>query len=398
MSVRSRTWFTRGLLGVILPLAAGDALADYALNMPQGVTPISHDIYHLHMMILWICVAIGVVVFGAMIYSIINHRKSKGAVAAQFHESTAIEIVWTIVPFVILIAMAIPATRTLVAMEDVSNADMTIKITGYQWKWRYDYLNSGIGFFSTLATPKSEIYNQKAKDANYLLAVDHPLVVPVNKKIRLLTTAGDVIHSWWVPALGVKKDAIPGYINESWIKVEKPGVYRGQCAELCGKDHGFMPIVVVAKTEKDYEQWVAEQKSEEHAAQASNHRTWTKDELISHGQKVFGANCAACHQASGEGMAGTFPPLVQGKTFSGSAAMQPHLRDRGFLSADNKIVMGPVKHHLDIVLHGIPGTAMQAFASQLSDADIASVITYERNSWGNNTGDVIQPADVKAAR
>jgi len=385
-------------MGVILPLAAGDALADYALNMPQGVTPISHDIYHLHMMILWICVAIGVVVFGAMIYSIINHRKSKGAVAAQFHESTAIEIVWTIVPFVILIAMAIPATRTLVAMEDVSNADMTIKITGYQWKWRYDYLNSGIGFFSTLATPKSEIYNQKAKDAHYLLDVDHPLVVPINKKIRLLTTAGDVIHSWWVPALGVKKDAIPGYINESWIKVEKPGVYRGQCAELCGKDHGFMPIVVVAKTEKDYEQWVARQQAEENAAQASNHRTWTKDELISHGQKVFGANCAACHQASGEGMAGTFPPLVQGKAFSGSAAMQQHLRDRGFLSADNKIVMGPVKHHLDIVLHGIPGTAMQAFSSQLSDADIASVITYERNSWGNNTGDLVQPADVKAAR
>ncbi|MGA7802373.1 MAG: cytochrome c oxidase subunit II [Gammaproteobacteria bacterium] len=398
MSVRSRKWFTRGLLGAILPLAAGNALAGYALNMPQGVTPISHDIYHLHMMILWICVAIGVVVFGAMIYSIIKHRKSKGAVAAQFHESTAIEIAWTVVPFVILIAMAIPATRTLVAMEDVSNADMTIKITGYQWKWRYDYLNSGIGFFSTLSTPKAEIYNEKPKDANYLLEVDHPLVVPINKKIRMLTTAGDVIHSWWVPDLGAKKDAIPGYINEFWIKIDKPGVYRGQCAELCGKDHGFMPIVVVAKTEKDYEQWVAQQKAEENAAKASNHRTWTKDELIANGKKVFGANCAACHQASGEGIPGNFPPLVQGKTFTASSDLQKHLRDRGFLSADNKIVMGPVKHHLDIVLNGIPGTAMQAFASQLSDADIASVVTYERNSWGNDTGDVIQPADVKAAR
>jgi len=397
MSVRNLKRSAQGLLGAILLLATGEAMAGYALNMPKGVTPISHDVHGLHMLTLWICVAIGIVVFGVMFVSILKHRKSKGAVAAQFHESTTVEVVWTIIPFLILIGMAIPATRTLIAMENVNDAAMTVRITGYQWKWQYTYPDSGISFFSTLSTPKKQIYNEEPKGKNYLLQVDHPLVIPVGKKIRMQITSKDVIHSWWVPDFGLKQDAIPGYVNEFWVKVDKPGTYRGQCAELCGKDHAFMPIVVVAKTEKNYEQWVAQQKQAEGDAQKANDKHWTKDQLISHGKEVFGANCAACHQAGGQGIPGTFPPLVQGKAFSASGDMMQHLTERGFLK-DGKIVMGPVKNHLDIVLHGIPGTAMQAFGSQLSDADIAAVITYERNSWGNNTGDVIQPSDVKAAR
>jgi cytochrome c oxidase subunit 2 len=245
-------------LGLLWSLSAS---ADLKLNMPEGVTAISHQVYHLHMTILWICVAIGVVVFGTMFYSIYPHRKSKGAVPAHFHESTTVEIVWTVIPMLILIFMAVPATRTLINLEDTSKPDLTIKVTGYQWKWSYDYLDEGISFFSTLSTPAEQIYNMAPKDKDYLLEVDNPLVVPVGKKIRILTTAADVIHSWWVPSLGWKRDAIPGFINESWALIEKPGVYRGQCAELCGKDHGYMPIVVVAKTQEEYRQWVESKKA-----------------------------------------------------------------------------------------------------------------------------------------
>ncbi len=363
--------------------AAATARADYALNMHQGVTPISHEVYHLHMLILYICCAIGVVVFGTMFYSIINHRKSKGAVAAQFHESTTVEIIWTIIPFVILISMAIPATKTLLAMEDTRNADVTIKVTGYQWKWGYDYLNDGVSsgagphihFLSTLSTPKEEIYNHRAKGENYLLEVDHPLVVPVGRKVRLEITAADVIHSWWVPDLGMKKDAIPGYVNQMWLQVDKPGTYRGQCAELCGKDHGFMPIVVVAKNEADYERWVHDRKRALAGDAAAASKTWTRQALMAKGAKVYQANCAACHQANGGGLPGTFPAL------NGS-----------------KVVNGPLAQHLQVVLKGRPGTAMQSFAGQLSDTEIAAVITYERNSWDNHTGDLVQPAMVKAAR
>lgn len=363
------------LTGGGLLLGAANAVADWALNLPRGVTPISQDAYDLHMLILWICVVIGVVVFGAMFISIISHRKSKGAVAAQFHESTTVEIIWTVIPFLILIGMAIPATKSLIAMEDTSDADLSIKVTAYQWKWSYDYLDEDISFFSTLSTPKEEIYNEKDKGEHYLLEVDNPVVVPVNKKVRLLITASDVIHAWWVPELGMKKDAIPGFVNEMWFNIEEPGTYRGQCAELCGKDHGFMPIVVVAKTEEEYSQWVADQKLASNAAAADAERSWGKDELMAKGEQVYGTGCAACHQANGEGIPGTFPALKGGA-----------------------IATGPVDAHIDIVLNGKAGTTMGAFGAQLSDADLAAVITYERNAWGNDTGDIVQPSDIKAAR
>ena len=368
---RLSQWLAAGALGS----AAGGASAEYGLNLPRGVTPIANEAYDLHMMILWICVAIGVVVFGAMFYSILNHRKSKGAVAAQFHESTVVEIVWTIIPFLILIGMAIPATKALIAMEDTSNSDLSIKVTGYQWKWQYEYLDDGISFFSTLATPKEEIYDRQAKNEHYLLEVDNPVVVPVGKKVRLLITASDVIHAWWVPELGMKKDAIPGFGNEMWFRIDKPGIYRGQCAELCGKDHGFMPIVVDARSEADYAAWVAEQKMAMASASAANDREWTKAELMERGEQVYNSNCAACHQANGQGLPGAFPALAGGK-----------------------ITTGPLAGHIDIVMNGKAGTAMAAFGAQLSDADMAAVITYERNAWGNNTGDVVQPGDIKAAR
>jgi cytochrome c oxidase subunit 2 len=362
-------------MGAASGLYAAGASAEYGLNLPRGVTPISQDAYHMHMLIFWVCVAIGVVVFGAMIISMIKHRKSKGAVPAQFHESTTVEILWTIVPFLILVGMAIPATKALVAMEDTSNADLSIKVTGYQWKWSYDYIDDGISFISSLATPKDQIYNRQDKGDHYLLEVDNPLVVPVNKKVRLLITANDVIHAWWVPELGMKKDAIPGFINEMWFKIEKEGIYRGQCAELCGKDHGFMPIVVVAKNDSDYQQWVAEQKSAADAVAVAADKQWSRLDLMVHGEKVYSTNCAACHQAGGEGVPGAFPAI------NGSA-----------------VATGPKKEHLALVMNGREKTAMAAFANQLSDVDLAAVVTYQRNAWANSTGDLVQPSEVKAAR
>ncbi len=375
MSARTNLRVPQVLTGLGLLSVAGIAAAEYGLNLHQGVTPIAREAYSLHMLILWVCVAIGIVVFGAMFYSIVNHRKSKGAVAAQFHESTAVEFAWTIIPFLILIGMAIPATKALIAMEDTKNSDISIKVTAYQWKWQYDYLDEGVSFFSTLSTPKEEMFNRAEKNTNYLLEVDNPVVVPVGKKVRLLITANDVIHAWWVPALGMKKDAIPGFVNEMWFNIDTPGTYRGQCAELCGKDHGFMPIVVVAKEQTEYDAWVADQLKSSDAAAADSNREFSKDELMARGEKVYASNCAACHQANGEGVPGAFPALKGGV-----------------------LTTGPVAGHLDRVMHGKAGTAMAAFDAQLSDADIAAVVTYERNSWGNNLGDVVQPADVKAAR
>jgi len=361
--------------GLLALLGATGAAADYALNLTPGVTPISHEAHTLHMLILKICFGIGIVVFGTMFISILRHRKSRGVKPAQFHESTAVEIIWTIVPFLILVGMAIPATKALVAMEDTSDADLSIKVTAYQWRWGYDYVDSGVSFISSLSTPKEQIYNKEDKNENYLLQVDNPVVVPVNKKVRLLITSNDVIHAWWVPQLGMKKDAIPGFINEMWFKVEAEGTYRGQCAELCGKDHGFMPIVVVAKNEADYAQWVAEQKGAAVADQQAAQRDWGMEELMARGEKVYKTSCAACHQASGEGVPGAFPALKGGA-----------------------IATGPVDAHLSLVMNGKPGTAMAAFGGQLSDIDLAAVVTYERNAWGNNTGDTVQPSDVKAAR
>ncbi|AZG75050.1 cytochrome c oxidase subunit II [Shewanella livingstonensis] len=356
---------------VALPLGA----SEMPLNMTQGVTDISGKVYDLHMTILYICCAIGLVVFGIMIYSMIYHRKSKGAVAANFHESTKVEIAWTIIPFIILIAMAIPATKTLIAMEDPSDADLTIKITGSQWKWHYSYFDKDIEFYSTLSTPREQIDGSEAKGEHYLLEVDKPLVLPINQKVRFLMTSDDVIHSWWVPAFAVKKDANPGFINESWTRIDKPGIYRGQCAELCGKDHGFMPIVVQALSEADFDNWLVEQKqlasNAAAAATASLSQTLSIEELTTQGEQIYIARCAACHQPNGAGLPGVFPSLI-----------------------GSPIIKGPVDGHLNIVLNGKAGTAMQAFAKQLTAKEIAAVITFERNAWGNNSGDVVQAADV----
>jgi cytochrome c oxidase subunit 2 len=361
--------------GLALGLTTNLAHAAYELNLQAPESPIADQIYHLHTLIMYVVLAIFVVVFSVMFYSIYAHRKSKGHQAAHFHENTTVEVIWTIIPFFILIGMAFPASKTILAMKDTSSPDMTIKVTGFQWKWEYDYLQEGIHFFSTLSTPRDQIENKAPKDAHYLLEVDHPLVVPTGKKIRMLVTADDVIHSWSVPAFGVKQDAIPGFIRDTWFKVEKPGIYRGQCSELCGKDHGFMPIVVDAKTPEDYAKWLADQKAKLAAMVEDPNKVYTLDEMKSKGEKVFTAHCAACHQASGMGIPGAFPAL------NGS-----------------KIATGDKAAHINIVMNGKPGTAMAAFAAQLTDTEIAAVITYERNAWSNHTGDVIQPSEIKALR
>ncbi len=364
--------------GLLLALCAGLASAGYQLNFQPPVTRIASDIYDLHMLMMYVILVIFCLVFGVMFYSIYAHRKSVGHKAAQFHENTTVEIIWTVIPFLILIGMAWPATKTLIAFKDTSNPDITVKATGYQWKWGYDYIKGegeGIGFLSNLSTPQDQIHNLKPKDEHYLLEVDNPLVVPVGKKIRVLTTANDVIHSFWVPAFGIKQDAIPGFVRDTWFKADKEGTYRGQCAELCGKDHGFMPIVVEVVSQEKYTQWVDEQKKKAAASAEDPNKQWTMAELQAKGEKVYAANCAACHQATGKGLPPAFPALDGSKIANGDKAA-----------------------HIDRVLNGKPGTAMAPFGKQLSDTDIAAVITYERNAWGNKAGDAVQPAEVKAAR
>jgi len=367
-----------GLISVIssiaLSLFSNLAVAEYGLNFPKPVTAIAQEVYGLHMLIMMVCVGIGIVVFGAMFWSIVMHRKSRGYKAATFHESTTMEIIWTAIPFLILVGMAIPSTATLIRMYDNSASDVTIKITGYQWKWKYEYMDQDVSFFSSLSTPRDQIDNKSAKGKDYLLEVDNPIVIPTGKKVRFLLTANDVIHAWWVPQLAVKKDAIPGFINEAWTRVDEPGTYRGQCAELCGKDHGFMPIVVQAVSEDEFKKWVSVKKSEMVASAADVGKVWSKAELMARGEKVY-QTCAACHGATGTGIPGVFPALK-----------------------GSKIATGPLAAHLAIVMKGKPGTAMQAYAGQLNDADIAAVVTFERNAFGNNTGDVVQPSAVKALR
>lgn len=375
------------IAAILISMVAGiqTASAGYmdTLNMTEGVTPISHQVYDLHMLILWICVAIGVAVFGVMFYSMFAHRKSRGAVAATFHESTRMEIVWTVVPFIILVAMAIPATRTLVFMADTSAADMTVKITGHQWKWQYDYLDEeGVSFISTLL-PKhrkaSGVDDPGSGDPtsvdNYLMEVDNEVVLPINKKVRFLITASDVIHAWWVPELGQKQDAIPGFVNEMWTRIEKPGVYRGKCAELCGRDHGFMPIVVRAVPEEEYIAWIAEKKGVAAEAVAAAEKVWMAEDLYARGEEVYNTQCVGCHQVNGMGLLGAFP-AINGSPFA----------------------TGPVADHMDIIMNGRSGTAMAAYKGLLNDVDIAAVLTYQRNAWDNKAGDSVQPADVKAAR
>lgn len=352
-------------------LATAEQAARSDVNMRLGVTDISHRVYDLHMLSLWICVAIGVVVFGVMFYSIFAHRKSKGAVASHFHESTKLEIAWTVAPFVILLFMAIPATKTLTDIYDTDDAALDIRITGYQWKWKYSYPKDGVEFFSSLRTPRDEINNLAAKGENYLLDVDEPLVIPAGQKVRFLVTAADVIHSWWMPDFSVKRDAIPGFVNETWTMVPEPGVYRGQCTELCGKDHGFMPIVVRVLPQDEFNSWLATRKEEAVKERELMSQIFTMEQSMERGKSVYEKACASCHQPNGEGIPGAFPAL------KGSA-----------------LAMGPMEGHLDIVVHGKAGSAMAAFGAQLSEVDMAAVITYERNAWGNNVGDILQPIDV----
>jgi cytochrome c oxidase subunit 2 len=383
------------------------ALADWELNMPRGVTEISEEIYGLHMLIFGVCVVIAIVVFGAMFYSIFAHRKSLGVTPATFSHSTKAEIVWTVIPILILVGMAVPAAETMVRLEDSRNSDMSVKVTGYQWKWRYDYIDEGFGFYSTLAE-SSNLARQLDSGIdpnsveNYLLDVDNPLVVPVDAKVRLLITAADVIHAWWVPELGGKKDAVPGFVNEMWFQAREPGVYRGQCAELCGRDHGFMPVVVEVLDRDDYDAWLAEKTAglkvepavltTETAVAAASVTTapapapvaqaaaapaadWSLDTAMAEGETLYNTHCGACHQANGAGMPPAFPALA------GSA-----------------VATGDVAQHIDIGLNGRPGTAMAGFGAMLNDEQLAAIITYQRNAWGNDTGDLVNPADIAAAR
>ena len=356
--------------GLMLPAVS---MAEWTLNMRPGVTSSSNQIFDLHMTILWICVVIGVVVFGIMFWSIINHRKSKdpSRKPANFHENTIVEILWTVIPLVILVVMAIPATATLVDMYDTTEAEIDIKVTGYQWRWKYDYIDDEFGFFSNLATADDEIYSRTDKKENYLLDVDNPMVIPTNTRVRLLLTANDVIHSWWVPEFGLKKDAIPGFINEVWTQVDEPGIYRGQCTELCGVRHGFMPVVVKAVPREEYDEWVSERVASADAERDLTQKDWTMAELLERGEKAYATACAACHQPNGTGAPPAFPALK-----------------------GSQIALEDMAAHMDVVVNGVSGSAMQAFGNQLSEVDLAAVITYERNAWGNDTGEMVTPKEI----
>jgi cytochrome c oxidase subunit II len=368
------------LLSILAGLA-GLAAATSAFAIPWYFqTPgsqLARDIDHLHQYVMWLIIVIFVGVFGFMFWACYAHRKSKGHVAEQFHENTTVEILWTVIPAIILVIIAWPVTRVVIAQKDTSSPDITIKVTGYQWKWGYDYIKGegeGISFVSMLATPREQIEGNAPKGEHYLLEVDNELVVPVGKKIRVITTAADVIHSWWVPVFGAKQDAIPGFLRDLWFKPEVTGTFRSQCVELCGKEHGFMPIVVRVVSQEDYTKWVGDFKKTQLAQAEDPNKKWEPADLIARGEKVYGANCVACHQPTGKGMPPAFPAL-----------------------AGSKIVTGPKEAHMDTVLNGKPGTAMAAFGKQLSDTEIAAVISYERNTWGNKSG-IVQPAEVKARR
>jgi cytochrome c oxidase subunit 2 len=378
-----------GLMFAVWSLAAH---AEYAWNFPKPVTPMAADTLHVHNKFMVIIMVIFVVVLCIMIYSIINHRKSKGHQAASFTgPSTKAQVIWTLVPFAILlyidfILMGIPAYHSVVMMEDTKNgSEMVVKVTGMQWRWQYEYMDGdaqGIKFVSNLTTPEDQIKNAAEKGEHYLLEVDNELVLPVNKKVRVLLTSTDVIHTWWVPAFGSARDAIPGFLRETWVQIEEPGTYRGQCKELCGKGHGFMPVVVKAVPEEEYKTWLAAKKQEMETASAGADKEWTKDDLIAHGKEVYAKNCAVCHQAEGQGLPPAFPALAGSKIVNA-----PNFDADGKLMKDS---------HVDRVFNGI--RMMPAWKATLSDTDIAAVVTYERNSLGNNVGDLVQPAQIKALR
>ena len=374
-----------------IALLPGIAGAEYKFNFPEPVTPIARETLHIHNEFMLIITTLFVVVFAIMIYSMIRHRKSIGHQPAKFTGPTGkLQWFWALVPFAILlfidfILMGIPAVQAIITMEDTkTRADMVLKVTGMQWKWQYEYPEAGIKFISTLSTPREQIANAESKGENYLLEVDNPVVLPVGKKVRVLLTSTDVIHTWWVPQFGVKRDAVPGFLRETWVQIDKPGIYRGQCAELCGKDHGFMPVVVHAVPEPEYLAWLEAKKAEAKAAAGGADRTWSSDELIAKGKEVYEKQCVACHQPNGQGMPPAFPALA------GSAVIKGPL-----LGKDGKILKDS---HVDRVMNGKAGTAMQAFRNTLSDVELAAVITYERNSFGNRQGDMIQPAQIKALR
>jgi cytochrome c oxidase subunit II len=391
MSVRGMDgrWSLAGAaaaVAALLPMAASaqqGGPSRLQLNLQEPVTKVASQIFDLHTLMMVIIMVIFVGVFGVMFYSIYAHRKSVGAKPAQFHENTTVEIIWTLVPFVILVGMAWPATKVVLNMKDTANPDLTIKATGYQWKWGYDYLKGegeGISMLSQLATTRAQIEGTAPKGETYLIETDNHLVVPVNKKIRILTTANDVIHAWWVPAFGVKQDAIPGFVRDTWFRAEKEGIYRGQCAELCGKDHGFMPIVVEVVSAEKYSAWVGEQKKKMAAAADDPGKQWTVAELVARGEKAYQANCAACHQANGVGIPNAFPSL-----------------------AGSKVVLGNADDQIKLVLNGRKGVfmpnSMMPPQNNLSDTEIAAIITYTRNAFGNKPEDnEVLPAEVKSAR
>lgn len=359
--------------------AFSDRVGAATFDLREGVTEMSQHIQALHHMSFGVCVVVGVVVFGAMFYSIVAHRRARHPQPAQFHDNKRLEVIWTLIPTFILVGMAIPASALLMQIEDNADPDLTVLITASQWKWHYEYVDENFGYYSNLATPRPQIDNLEPKGEHYLREADKPLVLPADKKVRFLTTSKDVIHSWWVQDFAVKQDAIPGFINEAWTRVGKPGVYRGQCAELCGKDHAFMPIVVEVRSAPEFDGWLVQQRQKltlaSAEAVAARNREWVMSELLPRGEQVFLDHCATCHQADGVGQPGKYPAL------SGSS-----------------IVTGRIEDHLNRVMNGKAGTEMQAWAPQLSDVDLAAVITYERNSWANHTGDVIQPATVFKAR
>jgi len=366
-------------LSIFLLMAFSNPIFAAAMDVRPGVTDMSLRIQSLHHTSLIICSVIGVVVFGLMFYSMYAHRRSKNPTPADFHESTIVEVIWTLIPVLILVSLAVPATTALIEIEDNSDPDLTVLITGSQWKWHYQYLESDINFYSNLATSQEQRDNLEPKGVNYLLEVDNVLVLPTNKKVRFLTTSDDVIHSWWIPDFAVKQDAVPGFINEAWTRVDEPGVFRGQCAEFCGKDHAFMPIVVEVQAEADFDQWLEDQRLAIELASgqavADRAKTWAMAELMEIGEQVFVDHCATCHELDGAGQGSTYPALAGGE-----------------------IPNGPMEAHIEQVMNGKADTEMQAWAPQLSDLEIASVITYERNSFGNETADLVQPITIYESR